>query len=346
MLRSLVRFQLAPPVRLPGDRSPLGPRSSKPPPPHPRLPAGEHEGVGAGSPPGRPSSVLAPLLGSRTPDATRRTVVSYPHDDVGSSSSCGAMRGRHRRRRHAGDMGRRPSTEHPVCLASGGGADHRGWRSILPELCASETERTLWSPQGGSLAEECRVAVFDQRGTGASLHETPASSAKRMGSDIVTVIRAVLGEPCTVVGHSMGGMAALHAVLDCPSSFSALVLVATTAGGSGLTSPSDTYLSLAATDPDLTDRSRVRRDLEFAVSPAFRLERPDLFEACVVYATTQPRAVDSDALAQVFMTHDVADRLRDHAPDRRDLRHRGSDTPVAEFVVPGGPHPLVPLRGR
>ena len=199
----------------------------------------------------------------------------------------------------------------PVLLASGGGADHLGWRSILPELCASESERTLWSPQGGSLAEECRVAVFDQRGTGASLHETPASAAKRMGSDIVTVIRAVLGEPCTVVGHSMGGMAALHAVLDCPSSISALVLVATTAGGSGLTWPSDAYLSLAATDPDLTDRSQVRRDLEFAVSPAFRLDRPDLFEACVEYATTQPRAVDSDALAQVFLTHDVADRLRE-----------------------------------
>jgi pimeloyl-ACP methyl ester carboxylesterase len=202
-----------------------------------------------------------------------------------------------------------PPNGAPVLLASGGGADHRGWRSLLPELCESEAEQTLWSPKGRSLAAHCRVAVFDQRGTGASVHETPAASAKLMGSDIMTVIRAVLGEPCTVVGHSMGGMAALHAVLDCPTSVSALGLVATTAGGSGLTWPSDSYLTLAATDPDLTDPSQVRSDLEFAVSPAFRVDRPDLYEACVDYAITQPRAGDSDALAQVFLTHDVADRL-------------------------------------
>ncbi len=112
-----------------------------------------------------------------------------------------------------------------------------------------------------------------------------------------------------MVGHSMGGMAALHAVLDCPNSVSALGLVATTAGGSGLTWPSDSYLSWAATDPDLTDPSQVRSDLEFAVSPAFRVDRPDLYEACADYAIARPRAVDSDALAQVFLTHDVADRL-------------------------------------
>lgn len=199
-----------------------------------------------------------------------------------------------------------------VVLASGGGADHRVWRAVVPELCDSDAERELWAPHGRSLAERCRVAVFDQRGTGGSVHVPPADSSVLLGSDLVTVSASLLATPCSVVGHSMGGMAALQAALDHPGSVSALGLVSTTAGGSGLTWPSAEYLEAAAA---VFEPGRVapNDDLELAVSERFRVEQRALYAAVAKAASAQPRATGPEDLAQVFMNHDVSDRLGDIA---------------------------------
>ena len=195
-----------------------------------------------------------------------------------------------------------PESGPSVVLASGGGADHRGWRSVLPELCESEPERELWARHGKSLAEECHVAVFDQRGTGESVDVPPASSAEMLGSDVATVCRSLLQTPCTVVGHSMGGMAALQAVLGDPAIARNLALLATTAGGSGLTWPSDSVLNRMSETTD---------GLDLAVSERFRSENPELYDTIAKEDSAQPRTVDPDALAQVFFGHDVAVRLNE-----------------------------------
>ena len=195
-----------------------------------------------------------------------------------------------------------PESGPPVVLASGGGADHRGWRSVVPELCESEPERELWARHGRSLGEECRVAVFDQRGTGESVDVPPAGSAEMLGSDVATVCRSLLQTPCTVVGHSMGGMAALQAVLGDPAVARNLALLATTAGGSGLTWPSDSVLNRMA---------ETKNGLDLAVSVRFRSENPELYDVIAKEESAEPRTVDPDALAQVFFSHDVADRLNE-----------------------------------
>jgi pimeloyl-ACP methyl ester carboxylesterase len=63
-------------------------------------------------------------------------------------------------------------------------------------------------------------------------------------------------------------MAALHAVLDHPDCVSALGLISTTAGGSGLTRPSAAYLQKAASGYD-AGRLEATDDLELAVSARF-----------------------------------------------------------------------------
>jgi pimeloyl-ACP methyl ester carboxylesterase len=161
------------------------------------------------------------------------------------------------------------------------------------------------------LAERCRVVVFDQRGTGESVKVPPANSAHLLGEDLMTVCGSLLSAPWCVVGHSMGGMAALHAVLDHPESVSALGLISTTAGGSGLTWPSAAYLEKAASGYDSGGRLKATDDLVLAVSVRFSAEHRSLYDAVTKEALVQPRAVGPEDLARVFMSHDVTDRLGD-----------------------------------
>jgi pimeloyl-ACP methyl ester carboxylesterase len=100
----------------------------------------------------------------------------------------------------------------------------------------------------------------------------------------------------------MGGMAALQAVLGDPAVARNLVLLATTAGGSGLTWPSHSVLNRMA---------ETTNGLDLAVSVCFRSENPELYDAIAKDESAEARTVDPDALAQVFFSHDVADRLNE-----------------------------------
>lgn len=197
-----------------------------------------------------------------------------------------------------------------VVLIAGAGADHRGWRRVVPELCASAEERALWAAHGRSLTAGLRLAVFDQRGTGESRAVAPARTADATGSDAVAVGRAILGDHFAVVGASMGGMAALHAALLYPTTVTALALVATTAGGIGLTWPTEAFLAGVTASADASDKTKVRAGLAVSVSEGFRTEHPRLFEAMVAEAAAEPSSEEAVAAqANVFTTHDVVARL-------------------------------------
>lgn len=222
-----------------------------------------------------------------------------------------------------------PADGTPILLIAGGPADHQGWRTLVPELCHSQEERAVWAPHGRSLATTFRAAVFDQRGTGESVGAPPATSAKLLGSDAVSVGRAVLGDRFVIVGESMGGMAALHAALDHPGAVVALGLLATTAGGAGLSWPSEAFVSHATAGADPGDQAHVRAGFDLIVSERFREDSPVLFEALVAHAGGQSHAGVGEVAVQVFLSHDVSSRL--------------ADIPVATVVICGTndhAHPL------
>jgi pimeloyl-ACP methyl ester carboxylesterase len=105
-------------------------------------------------------------------------------------------------------------------------------------------------------------------------------------------------------------MAALHAALMYPEVVTALGLVATTAGGRGLTWPSDAFFGAATAGEGIFDQAGAYEGLAVAVSERFRTERPALFDEMAEAAITQPRSDQIGAAqASVFLNHDVTTHL-------------------------------------
>ena len=137
-----------------------------------------------------------------------------------------------------------------------------------------------------------------------------------MASDAIAVGRALLGERFALVGESMGGMAALHAALTYPGAVAALGLLATTAGGRGLTWPTDAFIAAATHGGGIFDKGQARDGLAVGVSRQFRTEQPALFEAMAEANMTQASSDHIGAAqASVFLNHDIAERLSEfHVP--------------------------------
>lgn len=94
--------------------------------------------------------------------------------------------------------------------------------------------RTLWHHQIQDLADGARVVVYDQRGHGLSERAATGDySLDALAVDLWTVLRHIDARDAIVVGHSMGGMAALKFCELYPEELgqrvAGLMLVATTA---------------------------------------------------------------------------------------------------------------------
>lgn len=81
-----------------------------------------------------------------------------------------------------------------------------------------------WSSIAGRLAEYRRVITVDMRNHGESpwddVHDYPA-----LADDVARLIERVVGGPATVMGHSMGGKAAMLLALGRPELVERLVIV-------------------------------------------------------------------------------------------------------------------------
>jgi 3-oxoadipate enol-lactonase len=106
-------------------------------------------------------------------------------------------------------------------------------------------------------------------------------------------------------------MAALHLTLDRGTSVLGLGLLATTAGGAGLTWPTAEFIAqMASGDP--SRELDAEAALALGVSEDWRADHSELFAAFAEYARTQARARDlGEAQMHVFLTHDVAGRLEE-----------------------------------
>ncbi|MBW8757508.1 MAG: alpha/beta hydrolase [Burkholderiales bacterium] len=95
-----------------------------------------------------------------------------------------------------------------LLLVHGGTASRRAWDLVTPALRASH-----------------RVVAVDLRGHGQSPTPDSGYSALQLGADIGRVIEQLRPGAITVVGHSLGGMAAIHLAAHRPELVRRLVLL-------------------------------------------------------------------------------------------------------------------------
>jgi len=90
-------------------------------------------------------------------------------------------------------------------------------------------DHTIWEPVAEGLKDEARVIMPDLRGHGKSPHTEDVYTMRLLAEDLHALIDRLGLEKVILVGHSMGGYAALAFANAYPARLSALGLVATQA---------------------------------------------------------------------------------------------------------------------
>jgi aminoacrylate hydrolase len=88
-----------------------------------------------------------------------------------------------------------------------------------------------WRPQIDEFARRFRMVTFDNRGIGRSAPGTPPLTIEDMAGDVVALMNTVGVDRAHVIGHSMGGLIALHVALTVPERVKSLALLCTFADG-------------------------------------------------------------------------------------------------------------------
>lgn len=226
-----------------------------------------------------------------------------------------------------------------VVLVHGITSDHHCWAPVVDHL----------------VADGCRVIGINQRGHGGSTIGTEGFARGRLGTDLGIVLQALDVRDAVVVGHSMGGAAALTLAAEGSAGadrVGSMVLVATLA---------------SSARPDRNALLRVQFHGVFD-----RLKRDDHHAPAltrVVFGRTPPRVLVDDLLemtrrcpsetateaARGMLTHDVRDQLasitipttvlcgtHDVVTSHRENRKIAKSMPSATFrSVPGTGHMVI-----
>ncbi len=140
-----------------------------------------------------------------------------------------------------------------------------------------------WSGDWGSeftapLANEHRVVLFDNRGTGTSSRSPGPYSLEQLARDAAAVIEQVAGERAHVLGVSMGGMIAQLVALEHSRRVDRLVLMSTHCGGARALMPLPHVLPTLFPTPGTPADVIVRTRMSAIAAPGWAENNPRAVE--------------------------------------------------------------------
>lgn len=106
---------------------------------------------------------------------------------------------------------------------------------VFVQGCA--THGCAWRPQVDGLAGRYRCLAFDNRGVGGSAPAGGPITVEQMADDVRALMDAQGWPAAHVVGHSLGGLVALHLALTTPDRVKGLALLCTFARGRAAAPP-------------------------------------------------------------------------------------------------------------
>jgi 3-oxoadipate enol-lactonase len=163
-----------------------------------------------------------------------------------------------------------------------------------------------FGPTVDRLAEDFTVALFDNRGFGASDVPPGPYSVAQLAGDALAVLDAAGFERAHVVGASLGGMVAQELALARPDRIDRLVLACTTPGGARSYAMPARTIALMGQVPLLDPDVALRRLVENSLGDPL----PELVERVLAYRRAHPPDVAGwTAQAAAGALHDALDRV-------------------------------------
>jgi pimeloyl-ACP methyl ester carboxylesterase len=138
----------------------------------------------------------------------------------------------------------------PVLLIQGVGVHGGGWR-----------------PQVEALSDRYACLTFDNRGMGESQPTGAPVTVEQMAEDAVALLDAEGWDSAHVVGHSLGGLVALHLALTARRRVRSLALLCTFAGGRDAAPPTPRMIWIGLRTRVGTRRMRRRAFLQLVMAP-------------------------------------------------------------------------------
>jgi pimeloyl-ACP methyl ester carboxylesterase len=179
---------------------------------------------------------------------------------------------------------------------------------LIPGLGAT---RVVFDPLMPLLTPHLRVAVYDQRGIGASQRTLGPYTTEQLADDAAAVLNGLAVERAAVLGASFGGMVAQQVAIRHGHRLAALLLAATGPGDNHLAQAPDPQAAAALLGKGArTPEEAYRIACTVLYSRRFQDEHPDVIEAQVRDRSRHPvpaRAFQAQLAAS--RGHDAWDKL-------------------------------------